>query len=93
MKYDIKMTSQFKKDLRAVKKSGRDLDALDKIVKLLANGNKLPPKNRDHELHGKFEGARECHIEPDWILIYRCNKNELILYLVSTGSHSNLLRI
>lgn len=93
MKYDIKMSSKFKKDLRAAKKSGHDLNELDKIVKMLAEGKKLPPKNRDHDLHGKFEGARECHIEPDWLLIYQYNNNELILYLISTGSHSNLLRL
>jgi len=93
MKYEIKMSSKFKKDLRAAKKSGRDLNELNDIVKLLAEGKKLPPQNHDHELHGKFEGARECHIEPDWLLIYQYNNNELILYLISTGSHSNLLRI
>ena len=93
MKYYIKMSSMFKKDLRAAKKSGHDLNELDKIVKMLAEGKKLPPKNRDHDLHGKFEGARECHIEPDWLLIYQYNNNELILYLISTGSHSNLLRL
>lgn len=93
MKYEIKMSSKFKKDLRAAKKSGHDLNELDKIVRMLAEGKKLPPKNRDHDLHGNFEGARECHIEPDWLLIYQYNNNELILYLISTGSHSNLLRM
>lgn len=93
MKYEIKMSSKFKKDLRAAKKSGHDLNELDKIVRMLAEGKKLPPKNRDHDLHGNFEGAHECHIEPDWLLIYQYNNNELILYLISTGSHSNLLRM
>lgn len=90
--YEIRMVKQFRKDLKALDKSMYDLDELDKVVSMLANGQRLPPEYHDHDLHGKFEGTRECHIRPDWLLIYRTKKKELILYLLSTGTHSNLLK-
>ena len=90
MKYDIKMSSVFKKELRSVKKQGKDLSLLDEIVTLLAEGETLPEKNHDHELSGNWKGHRECHIQPDWLLIYKITDRELILTLVRTGSHSSL---
>lgn len=90
MKYDIKMSSVFKKELRTVKKQGKDLSLLDEIVTLLAEGETLPEKNHDHELSGNWKGHRECHIQPDWLLIYKITDRELILTLVRTGSHSSL---
>ena len=71
-------------------KRGYDLRLLDDIVTLLANQQPLPPKNRDHELTGNYAGFRECHITPDWLLIYRIDHDELILFLSRTGSHSDL---
>ncbi|MBQ9383846.1 MAG: type II toxin-antitoxin system YafQ family toxin [Ruminiclostridium sp.] len=90
MKYDIKLSSVFKKELKAVSKQGKDLSLLDDIVTKLANGEALPEKNHDHELSGNWKGHRECHIQPDWLLIYRKTEKELILTLVRTGSHSDL---
>ena len=90
MKYIIKPTSQFKKDLKKMKKQHKNLNLLTEIINNLANAVPLPEKNRDHELSGYFKGCRECHIQPDWLLIYEINNNELILYLTRTGSHSDL---
>ncbi|MBP3854237.1 MAG: type II toxin-antitoxin system YafQ family toxin [Ruminiclostridium sp.] len=84
------MSSVFKKELRTVKKQGKDLSLLDEIVTLLAEGETLPEKNHDHELSGNWKGHRECHIQPDWLLIYKITDRELILTLVRTGSHSSL---
>ena len=61
-------------------------------LKKLANGEELPPKNRDHALSGDFSGCRECHIQPDWLLIYEIDDNTLYLYLTRTGTHSDLFR-
>ena len=90
MKYIIKPTSQFKKDLKKMVKQHKDLSLLTEIINNLANAVPLPEKNKDHELSGNFKGCRECHIQPDWLLIYEINNNELILYLTRTGSHSDL---
>ena len=90
MKYIIKPTSQFKKDLKKMEKQHKDLSLLTEIINNLANAVPLPEKNKDHELSGNFKGCRECHIQPDWLLIYEINNNELILYLTRTGSHSDL---
>lgn len=90
MKYDIVLSSRFKRDLKQAKRRGCDLDFLDEVVTSLACGKELSQKHRDHELSGDFKGFRECHIQPDWILIYRIEDNQLILFLVRTGSHSDL---
>ena len=90
MKYIIKPTSQFQKDLKKMVKQHKDLSLLTEIINNLANAVPLPEKNKDHELSGNFKGCRECHIQPDWLLIYEINNNELILYLTRTGSHSDL---
>lgn len=91
MKYEIKFTGRFKKDLKVVQKQGKDLNKLFSVIESLANDVTLNPKHRDHGLSGEFIGFRECHIEPDWLLIYCLEKDELILYLMRTGSHSDLL--
>lgn len=70
MKYIIKPTSQFKKDLKKMEKQHKDLSLLTEIINNLANAVPLPEKNKDHELSGNFKGCRECHIQPDWLLIY-----------------------
>lgn len=90
MKYIIKPTNKFQKDLKKAQKRGYNISLLTDIIKKLANGEKLPEKNRDHELTGNYVGHRECHITPDWLLIYEIDGNELILYLTRTGTHSDL---
>jgi mRNA interferase YafQ len=90
MKYEIKRTSQFKKDYKKMIKRGMKMDELHKVVELLAKGMKLPQKYHDHALTGNYNGFRECHISPDWLLIYLVKEDALVLTLTRTGSHSNL---
>ena len=90
MKYTIRPTSKFQKDLKRVQKRGYDLSLLTDIIKRLAAGETLPEKNRDHNLSGNYAGCRECHIAPDWLLIYEIDNGELFLYLTRTGTHSDL---
>ncbi len=88
--YKLRPTAKFQKDLKRMQKRGYDLSLLADILKLLANGETLPAKNKDHNLSGNFTGCRECHIAPDWLLIYEISNDELILYLTRTGTHSDL---
>lgn len=90
MKYTVKPTTRFQKDLKRVQKRGYDISLLTAIIKLLANGERLPEKNCDHNLSGDYAGCRECHITSDWLLVYEIDNGELILYLTRTGSHSDL---
>lgn len=90
MKYDLIRTTKFKKDFKKAIKSGNDINKFKEVVRLLQNGETLPPKNKDHSLTGNWNGYRECHISPDWLLIYRIDKPELVLVLTRTGSHSYL---
>lgn len=90
MTYTVRPTSRFQKDLKRVQKRGYDLSLLTDIIKKLANGEQLPEKNRDHNLSGDYSGCRECHITPDWLLVYEIDNGELILYLTRTGTHSDL---
>lgn len=90
MKYLIRPSSRFQKDLKKAQKRGYRIELLTEVIKILASGAKLPPKYRDHLLVGNFEGCRECHITPDWLLIYEISDVELILYLTRTGTHSDL---
>ena len=89
-KYAVKATSQFKKGYKLAQKRHLDISLLDAVISSLAMGEKLPAKNRDHSLSGKWFGYRECHILPDWLLIYRIEENILLLTLVHTGTHSDL---
>jgi mRNA interferase YafQ len=86
----IKYHTLFKKDFKRIKKRGYDISRLEKIVELLANEVSLPEQFKDHNLSGNYNGFRECHIAPDWLLIYQVNNNELVLVLSRTGSHSDL---
>ena len=86
----IKVHNRFKKDLKLMAKRGHDEEKLWQVVELLANETPLPPKNRDHALTGSYAGCRECHIEPDWLLVYRTDAEELELFLFRTGSHADL---
>ncbi len=90
MKYTVKPTAQFRKDLKRMQKQHKNMDLINQILKMLANGEPLPPANRDHALAGNYSGCRECHIQPDWLLIYEISENTLYLYLTRTGSHSDL---
>lgn len=91
-KYEIAYTSKFKKQFKKVLKQGKDENKLVEVLKVLANGNSLDSKYIDHSLADNkyFKNCRECHIEPDWLLVYKYSNNELILFLVETGSHSQI---
>lgn len=90
MKYNIRPTTKFQKDLKRAQRRGYDLSLLTAVVRKLADGENLPEKNRDHSLGGDYTGCRECHITPDWLLIYEVYDSDLILYLTRTGTHSDL---
>ena len=87
---DAVLSNRFKKDLKTVAKRGYNLELLDMVVDKLANQVQLEEKYKDHALSGDYSGFRECHIEPDWLLIYRVNDTELLLFLSRTGTHSDL---
>lgn len=88
--YELISTKKFKKDLKNIIKSGYDISLLDKVVTILLQGKPLPEKYKDHNLTGNWVGHRECHITPDWLLIYLINNNTLTLTLTRTGTHSKL---
>ncbi len=90
MKYQLKPTNKFKQDLKLAKKRGYNIQLLKDVLEMLADGQILPEKYRDHDLQGNFKGCRECHITPDWLLIYEKSEAQLILYLTRTGTHSDL---
>lgn len=83
-------TSQFKKDYKRIKKRGYNIELLEEVIDLLLEEKKLPDKFRDHSLAGNYEGFRECHTLPDWLLIYCIDKRNLILTASRTGTHSDL---
>ena len=78
--------------MKLANKRGLDLNLMDSVVTALANSEKLPEKNRDHNLTGKYAGFRECHIQPDWLLVYKIEKKVLILTLINTGTHSDIFK-
>lgn len=92
MKYEVRFTGQFKKDLKLSQKQGKDVDKLFAVVEKLANGEPLDDKYRDHTLTGDYKGCRECHIEPDWLLVYEIFDDMLVLLLNRVGSHSELFK-
>ncbi len=94
MKYTVKFMNSFKKSHKRIKKQGKDVSKLYKVIEILANGDILDAKYKDHALINDkyYKDCRECHIEPDWLLIYKYNDNELILFIVETGSHSELFK-
>ena len=87
----LNLTSQFKRDLKLCKKRNYNIDLLNAVVNTLRIPAALPPKNMDHALKGNYTGRRECHMSPDWLLIYRVSGNEL--YLDRTGTHTDLFGI
>jgi len=90
MMREIIWTNQFKKDYKLAVKRGENIALLDDVIRTLAAGQELEPKFRDHNLTGNWVGHRECHIKPDWLLIYRVDDDVLVLTLTRTGSHSDL---
>lgn len=90
MSLKIETTTKFKKDLKLARKRGLDLNHLKVIIDTLCSQEQLNPRYRDHELHGNYEGYRECHIAPDWLLVYAVNNQKLVLVLARTGTHSDL---
>ena len=89
-KYTVKTTTLFKKDFKLAIRRGLNVELLENIIALLAMGEPLPAKNKDHALTGNWVGHRECHILPDWLLIYRVEDDVLVLTLARTGTHSDL---
>lgn len=87
---DVRFERQFKRDYKRVLKRGLDSSKLENLIDLLRTQNPLPQQYRDHNLRGNYVGCRECHIEPDWLLIYRVDGNDLVLILIRTGTHSDL---
>lgn len=90
MRLEVVLSNQFKKDLKLISKRGYNLDLLDSVVEKLANRIPLEARYRDHSLTGNYIGFRECHIQPDWLLVYRVDGDEVLLFLSRTGTHSDL---
>ena len=86
----IRRTSRFKRDVKRMQRQGRELEKLKSVLETLVKGEPLAEKYRDHVLVGQYKGTRECHIEPDWLLIYESAETEIVL--IRTGSHSDLFR-
>ena len=89
-RYTVKHTAQFKKDYKLAIKRGLKIDLLEDVVAALAMGEALSEKHKDHALSGNWGGHRECHILPDWLLVYRMEDDVLVLTLTRTGTHSDL---
>ncbi len=89
----VKFTTAYKKSYKLMKKRGKNLSLLEEVIDTLRQGKALEERFRDHELKGNFKGFRECHIQPDWLLIYLIENDILTLTLVDTGSHSDLLNL
>ena len=87
---DLVATSQFRKDLKRIRKRGYDLSKLDDVLQTLLAEKTLHKKHRDHDLTGNYKGFRECHIDHDWLLVYAVDKGKLILTASRTGTHSDL---
>ena len=90
MNREIVWTTKFKKGYKLAIKRHLDIDLLDDIIRALSRGEALAEKNKDHELSGNWAGYRECHIQPDWLLVYRIDDDILVLTLVCTGTHSDI---
>ena len=94
-KYGIVTSKKFNKQLKKIVKQGKKIEKLSNVVKMIANGETLDEKYRDHALQDTkyYSNCRECHIEPDWLLVYKIKESEIILYLVETGTHSDLFNM
>jgi mRNA interferase YafQ len=87
---EIVRQTKFKKDIKLIKKQGKNLNLLKEVIKVLIEEEELPSKYKDHILLGNYANTHECHIQPDWLLIYRVEKEQKVLHLIRTGSHSEL---
>ena len=92
MNYKIDTTKQYMRDVKLAKRQGLPLERLAAIIRLLEKGSPLPQKNKDHQLTGNFAGYRECHISPDWLLIYKKDTAIRLITLIRTGTHSELFK-
>lgn len=90
VKYAVKLTAQFRKDYRLAMKRSLDMELLDNLITMLATGEILPAKYKDHALKGKWAGRRECHVQPNWLLVYQKTETTLVLDLLRTGTHSDI---
>ena len=90
MKYTILRTNRFDRDLRLAAKQNKDLSKLQTVIDTLASGNKLEDRYHDHPLKGEYIGCRECHVSPNWLLVYKIDDGKLILLLYRLGSHAEL---
>ena len=88
--YKIEFTNEMKRNVKLMRKRDKDLSKLTAILDILASGQPLSPKNKDHQLTGSLSDFRECHIEPDWLLVYQLHDDVLILTATATGTHSDL---
>lgn len=86
----VRYSNQFEKDYKLIKKRGYDINKLKNVIQLLTTGNALPDKYKEHYLTGKYKGFRECHIQPDWLLIYTIESDKVTITVVRTGTHSDL---
>ena len=86
----VRYSAKFKKDFKLIQKRGNDIKLLQEVIVLLCDDHQLPTKKKDHILSGDYAGHRECHITPDWLLIYKIEKDILTLSLTRTGTHSDL---
>ncbi len=93
MMYDLILTGKFKKSLKLAKKRGLNISLLEEVVNILQSGEEFDKKYRDHELKGKYKNFRECHIQPDWLLIYLIENDILTLTLVDTGTYTDLFNM
>ena len=91
--YKVNITNTFKRSYKLMKKRGLDISLLDKVIDDIRQGKELDIKYRNHELKGKFKGFYECHIQPDWLLIYLIENDILTLTLVDTGSHADIFKM
>ena len=91
--YEVRAAKQYKKDYKRITRSGLDMRKLEIAIDLLASDTSLPDRYRDHALHGALAGRRECHIGPDWLLMYRKDQGALVLLLLRTGTHRDVLGI
>lgn len=92
MRYGIRVTTQFKCDVKLAQRRGYNMDLLTQAIELLADGQPMPEQYRDHALSGNYAGHRECHIQTDWLLVYKKLDKEIILELVRNGTHSDLFK-
>ena len=89
---EIEFTPQMKRDMKKMQKRGKDMSKMTKVLAILAAGEMLPQKHKDHKLRGKWNDFRECHIEPDWLLLYQIFEDKLVLSCTATGTHDDLFK-